>query len=56
MMTHNVEKSSTCAKCEKKFLRKDNMLQQVKNYTKLMQILLQPILVMLTNCSIVIYS
>ena len=55
MMTHNVEKSSTCAKCEK-FLRKDNMLQQVKNYTKLMQILLQPILVMLTNCSIVIYS
>ena len=30
-MTHNVEKNFTCPKCEKTFLRKDNMLQHVKN-------------------------
>ena len=30
-MTHNVEKSFTYLKCEKKFLRKNNMLQHVKS-------------------------
>ena len=30
-MTHNVEKSFTCPEGEKKFLRKSNMLQHVKN-------------------------
>ena len=29
-MTHNVERSFTCPKCEKTFLRKDNMSQHVK--------------------------
>ena len=30
-IAQNVEKSFTCPKCEKKFLRKDNMLQHIKN-------------------------
>ena len=51
-ITHNVETSFTSPKCEKKILRKDNMLQHVKNIH--MQIFLQHILVMFTNCSIVI--
>ena len=32
-MTHNFEKSFACPKCEKKFLQKDNMLQQVKKHS-----------------------
>ena len=32
-MTHNFEKSFTCPKCEKEFLQKDNMLEQVKKHS-----------------------
>ena len=53
-MTHNVEKSFTFPKCGKKFVQKDNK-KQLKISTKSIQILLQHILVIFTNCSIVIY-
>ena len=42
-MTRNVEKSFTGPKCGKKFLRKDNMLQHVKTFTKRTHFLLQHI-------------
>ena len=32
-MTHNFEKSFACPKCEKEFLQKDNMLEQVKKHS-----------------------